>query len=518
MRIALKFTILFLLGMGLIRGIFSYNRVQREAQLFAVDFRRDHETMGRDLAAAAARIWQLGGEDAAIAFIEEANSSKSDITIAWVRGAPGDAAVPPTGADGGPRESGLADSGASDRTTDVEDKLGRQAALGRVLFIERRAGDERFLDTYVSVRTDQGVWVGTLLLSESMAKAQDYLRSTILRSLVQTLLIAALTAATALLLGFWIVGVPAKQLVSRARQIAAGNFSGKLHLRQSDELGDLGREIDAMSDQLAAANERLASETAARIAAIEQLRHGDRLRTVGQLTSGIAHELGTPLNVVSERAKLIANHPTVDAPSAASARVIIEQAQRMTRIIRQLLDFSRPTRPNKVQVDLRKLLRDTVQLAEPVMNKSHVTARLIFSAAEAIAAVDVEQMKQVVLNLVVNAVQSMRTGGEVLLQAGFRNAAPADKRGELPRWCAFFSVTDQGPGIAADDVPRVFDPFFTTKDVGEGTGLGLSISLGIVQEHGGWIDIETCPGKGSTFTVYLPTDNAKESETCRAEC
>lgn len=493
MRIALKFTVLFLLGMGLIRGIFSYNRVQREAQLFALDFRADHETMGRDLAAATARIWQLAGEEAAVAFVEEANASKSDITIAWVHGA--------ARTEGAPTPA----------NPDLENKLSLQQEQDQVLFVERRAGSERFLDTYVPVKTSSGAWVGTLLLSESMAKAQHYLRSTILRSLVQTLLIAALTAATALLLGVWIVGVPARQLVSRARQIAAGNFSGKLNLKQSDELGDLGREIDSMSDQLASANERVAAETAARISAIEQLRHADRLRTVGQLTSGLAHELGTPLNVVWERAKLIANNPAIDAAAGSSAKVIIEQSQRMTRIIRQLLDFSRPTRPNKVDVDLRRLLRETLILTEPAMNKGGVKSKLDFPPEPVSAAVDLDQMKQVALNLIVNAIQSMESGGEVILQAGHTQATSPERQGEVPRRVAFFAVGDQGRGIAADDLPRVFDPFFSTKDVGEGTGLGLSISLGIVKEHGGWIDVASFPGKGAQFTVYLPVEEPKES-------
>lgn len=127
--------------------------------------------------------------------------------------------------------------------------------------------------------------------------------------------------------------------------------------------------------------------------------------------------------------------------------------------------------------------------------------------------VDVDQMQQVASNLILNASHAMAGGGTVTVSVGERHAhPPAGVNGDAGVF-AFFSVRDSGCGIAGDDRARVFEPFYTTKDVGQGTGLGLSISLGIVREHGGWIDVESVVGEGSCFTVYLP----KEMQSCKDE-
>src|SRR5204863_590761 len=124
----------------------------------------------------------------------------------------------------------------------------------------------------------------------------------------------------------------------KARRVGTGDLSGPLHLRQRDELGELANEINLMC-------ERLAEERGAREQATEQLRHADRLTTVGKLASGLAHELGTPLNVVRGRAKLIVDHEVEGKEVTDSARIVVEQAERMTALIRQLLDFARPRAP-----------------------------------------------------------------------------------------------------------------------------------------------------------------------------
>jgi signal transduction histidine kinase len=317
----------------------------------------------------------------------------------------------------------------------------------------------------------------------------------------------------ALLLGVWFVGRPVRLLAARARRIAAGDFEGRLELRQADELADLAGEINSMSDRLAEAQRRVASETAARIDAIEQLRHADRLRTVGQLTSGIAHELGTPLNVVWERAKMIAGDPAASGPCADNARVIAEQSARMTKIIRQLLDFSRPARPKKVRIDLRLVIRQTISLLQPALQRRRVEATLEGADEPVCAAVDVDQMQQVASNLVLNAVHAMPDGGPLTVTTGFRRCRPPAADVGSDTGFAYIAVRDRGRGIDVENRARVFDPFFTTKDIGEGTGLGLSVALGIVKEHGGWIEVESTPGQGACFTVYVP----EESAACAAK-
>ena len=249
-------------------------------------------------------------------------------------------------------------------------------------------------------------------------------------------------------------------------------------------------------------------ETAARITALEQLRHADRLKTVGRLASGIAHELGTPLNVVAGRAGLIGSGKLDAEQIAESAAAIKLEADKMTTIIRQLLDFARASTPRKLPVDLRTVVRQTIDMIDSIAEKQKV--QLIFApeADEAVAEIDAGQIQQVLTNLAMNAIQAMPQGGQV--QFSHPTAAsgrrPAPHEGEPDGPSAFYAieVRDQGVGISEEHMQQLFEPFFTTKEVGAGTGLGLSIAYGIVQEHGGWIDVTSRVGEGSCFTVFLP--------------
>jgi signal transduction histidine kinase len=257
--------------------------------------------------------------------------------------------------------------------------------------------------------------------------------------------------------------------------------------------------------------ERAGREKASRLE--RQLRHADRLSTVGRLAAGIAHELGTPLMVVRGRAKRIVGRARQEG--GEDALIIVEQADRMAAIIRQLLDYARQRGAVKAPTDVAALARETMTLLKPFAAKRCVTLRI--DAADATPApVDAGQLQQVLANLVMNGIQAMRAGGELLVaiepappgaapQRADPSADPITTGGTVPPGAYLrVRVVDQGVGIQPEHLAHVFDPFFTTKDVGEGTGLGLSVTQGIVAEHGGWIDVASQPGVGTTFTVHLP--------------
>jgi signal transduction histidine kinase len=228
------------------------------------------------------------------------------------------------------------------------------------------------------------------------------------------------------------------------------------------------------------------------------------------LASGLAHELGTPLNVVAGRAKMIATGE-IESPEEGteSARIIVEQTERMTRIVRQLLDFARRRGSEKRNADLGALARQTAELLDPLAVKRGVSLRCEEPSGRVSAAVDASQIQQALTNLVVNAIQASDRGRGVSIAVSLRDEAPEGPRGPRPGgpW-AVIEVRDQGSGIPREHLPEVFDPFFTTKAVGEGTGLGLSIAHGIAEEHGGWIDVESEPQRGSCFRIWLPRDSA----------
>jgi signal transduction histidine kinase len=159
-------------------------------------------------------------------------------------------------------------------------------------------------------------------------------------------------------------------------------------------------------------------------------------------------------------------------------------------------------------VDLRDLAHQTIVLLGPLAEKRQVALRLAEADRPVVACIDAAQVQQVLTNLVMNAMQAMPDGGSVTIRLGTERAAPPEQSAESASDGAFIAVQDQGTGIRAEDLPHIFEPFFTTKKTGEGTGLGLSIAQGIIQEHGGWISVDSREGAGSCFTIHILKDPA----------
>jgi signal transduction histidine kinase len=272
----------------------------------------------------------------------------------------------------------------------------------------------------------------------------------------------------------------------------------RLAVPQRDEIGVLAHELDTMCAQLEEAVD-------ARAAALVRLQHADRLATVGQLASGVAHELGTPLNTVALRAKISEDPDLSPERRRTNASIMVEECTRMASIIRQLLDFARPTKVERSPVWLPDIVENAVRLLDPVAHKAHVLleAQPYHGDTSMHVQGNAHQLIQVVTNLLVNAIHAQPDGGHVHLR--IRNVS--EGKSGLPEGAppmVRLDVIDQGMGIAQENLPHVFDPFFTTKEVGQGTGLGLSVAYGIVRDHGGWVDVRSVVGVGTTFSVYLP--------------
>ncbi|MBX5481927.1 MAG: histidine kinase [Myxococcaceae bacterium] len=235
-----------------------------------------------------------------------------------------------------------------------------------------------------------------------------------------------------------------------------------------------------------------------------KLMRAEKLATVGVLAAGIAHEIGTPLGVVRGRAEYLLGKLQKDAPHAASVQVIVEQIDRVTRTIRQLLDFSR-LQPAQVRpLSLAPVARGLVELLQMEAQRRKLTFTARVGDDVPPIAADADQLQQALVNVVMNAFDACAPGGHVELTAEAEGAdSPALGRVAI-------RVRDDGVGIPPGRVNQIFDPFFTTKKRGQGTGLGLTLTAQIARNHGGQVELTSAPGQGTTVTLWWPRSIERE--------
>jgi signal transduction histidine kinase len=259
---------------------------------------------------------------------------------------------------------------------------------------------------------------------------------------------------------------------------------------------DQYRHLQETVRQLRQTQIELKARMDAQRAAENRLVQAAKLAAVGEMAAGIAHELNNPLTTVTGFTELVLDELPAGAQHRTELEMVQREARRAIDVVRRLLDFSRQGERSRSRADLNEIVEDVVALTHHLIQTSGVQLILEQGGDLPWVSVDRNQLKQVLLNLIHNALQAMPTGGSLYLST---QAAARDERS----WVTI-AVRDTGIGISAKDMDRVFEPFFTTKGDRGGTGLGLSVTYGIVTDHGGIIDVDSQPGVGSTFTVWLP--------------
>ena len=331
----------------------------------------------------------------------------------------------------------------------------------------------------------------------------------------------ALGTAAIMLLGFWLaqsIARPILRLRTMAQSVAAGDLEQESGLERTDEIGDLAKAFDTMTERLQArtaeaerlyseaieSNRQLAEMYERLQAAQRQLVQSEKLAAVGQLAAGIVHDVKNPLGVIKGLAEELLEDPLEGAGAIEAYRQIRDNATRANSIVTDLLVFARQSATAMTRRDLRETIEGSLRLTDYLLRKGKVRVEKALPPAPLYVTYDPQQIQQVLINLIQNAVQAMPDGGDLKVALSVGDSK------------AVITVRDSGLGIPPDVMPRIFDPFFTTKPEGQGTGMGLAVSYGILTRHGGQIEADSQPGQGATFTLSLPTEpkpeaSAKES-------
>lgn len=236
---------------------------------------------------------------------------------------------------------------------------------------------------------------------------------------------------------------------------------------------------------------RFVKDITARKQAEEHLRKAERLAELGTLASGMAHEIGTPMNVILGRAEFLMER-VHDEPTKKGLQTIVSQVERITKLMHQLLTYTRRRPPERRPFELQQTIGESSEFFRERFAKHRIVVKLACEEHCPAVLADPDQMSQVLINLLVNALHAMPEGGTIYL--GLNSSEGK----------AVLTVADTGHGIAKEHLPKIFDAFFTTKDKGNGTGLGLSVVKGMIEEHGGTITVDSELRRGTTFTIHLP--------------
>ncbi len=302
-------------------------------------------------------------------------------------------------------------------------------------------------------------------------------------------LLFAIAVATILIVGLVVYCLMdcmvVKRLTVLTRAMAAfpGEGAGLAGLQRSrDEIGLLSQGFSELGTRLIASQDELERTR-------QQMFQTEKMASLGRLSAGIAHEVNNPLGGMRNCVKSMKDAPDDRGLQGRYLELLDKGLQRIEKTMRQLLNFGRPEPLQARPVAVDDVIRECLDLLAYRMRDIELTLELGLVGSQAL---DAEAVKQVVLNLLLNAIQAMPSGGRLLVRTG-------QGRGEVE-----IAFCDSGVGIAPEEQPRIFDPFYTTKEVGQGTGLGLSVSYALVNRMGGDIAVVSAPGQGSTFTVRLP--------------
>ena len=345
-----------------------------------------------------------------------------------------------------------------------------------------------FIAAYEPIKNTRGDIIGVLSVGILEKKFTDMRKRAIAMFLAITLagMLVALIVSNFLARN---ILQPIKYLVSASNRWAKGDLEYHVEIPRKDEIAELAETFNLMASSLKERDDKLREYTD------QQIMKSERLATLGQLAAGVAHEINNPLGTISIYAQMVLDDLGKDNDSCReSIEVVMKQTNSAGKIVKDLLEFARQSKPEMRILNINDILRKAIAITTHPAELQNIN--LVIHLAPALPDIqgDSNKLEQVFVNIIVNALQAMPDGGKLTVVT---RLADNNKFVEI-------EISDTGCGIAQEHLSKLFDPFFSTKSTGEGTGLGLSVSLGIIQRHNGTIDVRSKVGEGSTFIVRFP--------------
>jgi signal transduction histidine kinase len=361
---------------------------------------------------------------------------------------------------------------------------------------EQRVGDRYWFCRVVPLSADKPI--GYLLVAQDWTNLRENPRQRVLPPIGAAVVVMALIGV---LIPLAVSRYVSKPLAELSQKVMRFSSEDELANAGSDEVVLLSEEFQRLGDQLAKAHADLMGRHRHEIELNHRLERADRLATIGTLASGLAHEIGTPMGVIRTRTELLLQGKPSAEKTREGLEIVLSQIERISKIVRMLLDYARGREARRIGYDVRTILANALKLVEAQARQSRVRIVSECGASPLMVNCDPDQLQQVFVNLALNAFDAMATAGGIL------RVGASIQSDEYDKSAVRVSFEDTGPGVPREFRERLFDPFFSTKPPGKGTGMGLSVSQSIIRDHGGEIRFEA-GFAGARFSIMLPMAQA----------